>query len=187
MKLEELINLGIQYHPSDDDDIVIGHKRAFDSTKSEVRDKYLNLDITDSEFYSYLMLVGFGSNLIQKPLRNKIKPDDFIQKIITNLDSFLLKTGRIQSEVLFRQDNYSDQDSFYKGQDVSFDNFFVTSIDDFDNSNIVWVITPLKENSRGHSGYLVYDHNNEKQVTFERNSTFRIDRIDGKYIYCTES
>ena len=198
MTIEELIELGKKYYPYDESNnrhntnLVLFHKRVLDSTSQETKEKCKNLGITDCEFYSYLMLVGFGAKYIQMPLLEEILPDEFIKEIIANLDSFLLKVKNTESEILYRQDNYSNIDSFSEGGIISFENYLVTSIDDFDNSyNIIWVITPIMKKSKGHEGYRIYERGNkEKQVTFERKSTFIINKIEKKndknYIHCIE-
>lgn len=197
MEIEELVELGRKHYyfeennPKYQSNIVWFHKRVLDSTKEETKELLRLSHIADCEYYSYLMLIGFGADYIQEPLRNRQTPNEFIQNVIENLDGFLLKTKRTQADVLYRQDNYSDIEKYSAGQLIRFDNYLVTSIDNFDNTyNIVWVITPQKAKSRGHEGYLIYDHGNELQVTFERGTTFRIDKIETgdekNYIHITE-
>ncbi|SEL23701.1 hypothetical protein SAMN05421740_10412 [Parapedobacter koreensis] len=197
MELQKLLELGCGIYSKPiypkRQNLICAHKTAFDNilkqenTISEIR----RLGINECELFAYLFLIGFGSHEIQNPLRCQTKPNKFIENIILHLDNFLLKCERTNSEVLYRQDDYSDVAHYKEEQLVSFNNYFVASLDDFDNSlNIIWVVTPRLENTKGRVGYKIYDHGDEKQITFERGARFVINRMEKPdnmtYIYCNE-
>lgn len=202
MSYEELINLGKRYYPYDENNshhrtnIVNFHNRVFQSLSEEQRQRYTCLNITDTEMYSYLMLIGFASSQIQTPLRNRQTPDLFITQIINELDSFLIKCPKNTSRILYRQDDYSDISLFSTNDIIRPLCFYNTSIDNWNNSyNATWIITPKSANlTNAYKTYEVYNHGDENQVTFRRGSSFQIDCIENHeqeneanfYIYCHE-
>lgn len=202
MTYEELINLGRRHYPYDENNthhrtnIVNFHNRVFQSLSEEQRLLYTCLNITETEMYSYLMLIGFASDQIQAPLRNQQLPDPFINQIISELDRFLLKCHKNTSRVLYRQDNYSDISRHSPNDIITHQCFYNTSIDNWNNSyNATWIITPKSpRTTNAYKTYEVYNHGDENQVTFRRGSSFQIDCIENHeqeneanfYIYCHE-
>lgn len=192
------MNLGRNFYPYKEEtkgiekNILAFHLDVYNSIKSETKERCNEYNITENEIFAYFMLIGFASYEIQNPLRNpKSRPNEFINQIIIELDSFLHKVPSTNFEILYRQDNYSTIKSFSEGKLVSFNTFLNTSFDNYDNSqNIIWIIKPLKFGTNGHNVFLVYNHGEENQVTFKRGATFFIDKIERRknrnYIYCNE-
>ncbi|WGQ14755.1 hypothetical protein [Sphingobacterium faecium] len=197
MNLKQLLDLGKQLYteipPPPKEGIIIDHELAYANLiqKQDVRAKVKELNIEECELFAYSFLIGYGAGEIQEPLRRQRNPNPFIESIILNLDRFLSKCESTNALVLYRQDDYSDVNSFRVNEIIKFNSYFVCSEDNFENSyNIIWIITPTIENSKGKIGHQIYDHGEEKQVTFERETEFLITKIyvrDGiTYILCQE-
>lgn len=193
MEIEELKTLAKRYYASDRNRehnlIKIFGVLDYHQDNIEI---YKRLGVTESEFYAFRVLCGFGSEYLQSPLALGDAPDPFIAQVIEELDSFLIKNPITHAEILYRQDNYSSVKIFEIGKIITVNYFLTTSIDDFNNThNIKWIIQPLKDGrSRGHEIFHIYNHANENQVEFERGATFMIDKIiidnDIHIIYCHE-
>lgn len=197
MELEDLVELGEKTYPekfqAPRDTLISDQKAAFDNIINieNVGKEISRLNINQCELFAYTLLIGFTADKIQLPFIRNRSPNEFIKSIICFLDSFLNKCDRTDAGILYRQDKYSDASKFKEGCIVTIKNYFVTSLDDFGWDNcIVWVITTFPERTKARAGYKIYEHCNEKQVTFERGAKFRIDCIEEKdnvtYFHCHE-
>lgn len=197
MNLKKLLDLGKQLYteipPPPKEGIIIDHELAYANLiqRQDVTAKVKELNIEECELFAYTFLIGYGAFEIQQPLRTQRNPNPFIEAIILNLDRFLSKCESTNASVVYRQDDYSDLSDFKEGDIKKFRNYLVCSEDNFENSsNIIWIITPSIENSKGKVGHQIYNHGDEKQVTFERETEFLITKIyvrDGiTYIVCQE-
>ena len=156
--------------------------------KKEILDGY---GMSKCEFFVLIMMEGFFSEKIQLPLLYNRTSNEFIERCIFYFDSFLSKTPKTLSDVIYRQDNFNSVE-FYEdlkknGKHYICSSFLTASTDDYDNSrNVKLIITPkVNGETKAHDVYLILNHGEnikgaipEYQINFERNAEFEITRID---------
>lgn len=156
--------------------------------KKDILDSY---GVTKCELFALIMLEGFFSDDIQRPLVFGLKTNSFIERCISYFDSLLSKTPKTSSVVLYRQDHFNSVEYYKelqnKGKNYICSSFLTASTDDYDNSRSVkLVIRPkLDSKTKAHDVYRIMNHGEdikgaipENQVNFERNAEFEITRID---------
>lgn len=156
--------------------------------KKDILDSY---GVTKCELFALIMLEGFFSDDIQRPLVFGLKTNSFIERCISYFDSLLSKTPKTSSVVLYRQDHFNSVEYYKelqnKGKNYICSSFLTASTDDYDNSRSVkLVINPkLDGKTKAHDVYRILNHgeNNkgeipEYQINFERNAEFEITSID---------
>ena len=139
--------------------------------------------LTEQEILSIVMLEGFEYRLIQDAAFNNAPTTPFTSKLIKLLDSAINKAPKTLHQVLYRQDSYYSGVP-KEGETIQIAGFWTTSVEDFDNTNDKkWIIKPLPpEETKAHDIYKIYNHgdehgNGELQVEYERNTTFKIEKI----------
>lgn len=156
--------------------------------KKNILDSY---GVTKCELFALIMLEGFFSGDVQRPLVFGLKTNSFIERCISYFDSFLSKTPKTSSIVLYRQDHFNSveyyKDLRNKGKTYICSSFLTASTDDYANSRSVkLVINPkLEGKTKAHDVYRIMNHGedikeaiSENQVNFERNAEFEIMGID---------
>lgn len=156
--------------------------------KKEILENY---GITKVEYFVLLMLEGFFSGDIQRPLVYGQAPNAFIKNCIANFDSLLVKTPQTSAGIIYRQDHYNSLEYYENLQKMGklyvCPCFLTASTDDYDNSrNVKLVITPkVNGETKAHDVYKIYNHGEdiqgalpENQINFERNTEFKITSID---------
>lgn len=156
--------------------------------KKDILDSY---GVTKCELFTLIMLEGFFSGDVQRPLVFGLKTNPFIERCISYFDSLLRKTPKTSSVVLYRQDHFNSveyyKDLKNKHKHYICASFLTASTDDYDNSRSVkLVIRPkLGCKTKAHDVYRIMNHGEdikeaipENQVNFERNAEFEITGID---------
>lgn len=158
--------------------------------KKDILDSY---GVTKCELFTLIMLEGFFSGDVLRPLVFGLKTNSFIERCISYFDSLLSKTPKTSSVVLYRQDHFNSveyyKDLKNKHKHYICASFLTASTDDYDNSRSVkLVISPkLDGKTKAHDVYRIMNHGEdikeaipENQVNFERNAEFEITGIDEK-------
>lgn len=188
----EFIKLGNLCYPKQDSrGITNFNDKVLEHTFPKKKDLLNKYGITKSEYFVLLMLEGFFSGDVQRPLVYGKVLNDFIKKCIGNFDSLLVKTPKTSSLVIYRQDHYNSLDFYEKlqkeGMHYVCPCFLTASTDDYDNSrNVKLLITPkVKDETIAHDVYKIINHGEdiqgalpENQINFERNAEFEITGID---------
>ena len=72
--------------------------------KKDILDSY---GVTKCELFALIMMEGFFSECIQRPLVFGLKTNSFIERCISYFDSLLSKAPKTSSIVLYRQDHFN--------------------------------------------------------------------------------
>lgn len=148
--------------------------------KNEVCTKY---GIDELEFLAIYILESEYCRFIQEAAYYPQLENPISSMLIKALDSAVIKSPQTTHSILFRQENY-DNEVYKVGREFCKKGFFTTSRDNFENSDFVWHITPLKtEFTKAHEIYKILNHGSncdkpEYQVEFERNSWFKVTKIE---------
>lgn len=156
--------------------------------------------ITKTEFFVYALMTGCFYSEIQTPLVRGSKPNKFIKKCHKLYDSLLAKIPKTKHEIVYRNEKYiplfSYEEAYKSKKSILYKHYLTSSKDDF-KGKVQLVITPLPyEKTKAHNVYLIYNHGEasettpEYQINFERNTSFIVDKIEGKegnkYVHCHE-
>ncbi len=111
------------------------------------------------------------------------------QSFIFNLDKALKKIPPTRANLLYRMIfSYSELPKY--GDIIIVNYYLSTSIEDFGNTELLWRITPLKENSKGRDVSKITNNKEEVEVVFLRNSRFKVVEITSTanktFIHLTE-
>lgn len=152
------------------------HYNISDCIKRELYAKGL----TDFEVLMLMCFEGFLSFAFRwDSYEDKPTP---IPEICAGLDSVLDKAPIFNdSPVLYRFLTDDDRRDFEVGSIFS-PVHYLTTTKDFWNSGDMYIITPKRQNTNAKSLFKLWNHGNENQVTFKRNSCFRITKreLDAK-------
>lgn len=98
------------------------------------------------------------------------------QSFIYYLDKALEKIPSTTSELLYRVIH-----GYYElpklGDSIVINYYLSTSLEDFNNSDVLWKITPLKKGSKGKDVTKITNNKGELEIIFCRNTRFRITEI----------
>lgn len=190
----DFIALGRKYYPKQDNrGITNFNSKVLANVYPKKKDILDSYGVTKCELFALIMLEGFFSEWIQRPLVSGLKTNSFIERCISYFDSLLNKTPKTSSIVLYRQDHFNSVEYYRelqnKGKHYICSSFLTASTNDFDNSRSVkLVISPkLDGKTKAHDVYRIMNHGEdingaepENQVNFERNAEFEITGIDEK-------
>lgn len=190
----DFIALGRKCYPKQDDKGITNFNSVvLDNVYPKKIDILDNYGVTKCELFALIMMEGFFSECIQRPLVFGLKPNSFIKRCIYYFDSLLSKTPKTSSVVLYRQDHFNSveyyKDLKNKRKHYICASFLTASTDDYDNSRSVkLVIRPkLGCKTKAHDIYRIMNHGEdikeaipENQVNFERNTEIEITGIDEK-------
>lgn len=86
-----------------------------------------------------------------------------------------------EGKVLYRFCTIDDKVDFKEGEIYRAPHYITTSKDNWKHKTNVYIITPKKDETSARSLYKLVNHGGEKQVTFKRETDFRITKIkEGK-------
>lgn len=158
------------------------HFRCIEKLKRDKNTIIQQLQLTDSELLAIMLHVGSGYSLVNECLFTN-SCNELQNAIHGCLDSALLKLPKCEKSILYRQDKYYNIAEIEGKETIIFPSFFTTSLEDFETAtNIKWIIIPLgKEKTKARNIYEIYDPGVlyfERQVTFERNANFEINKIE---------
>lgn len=105
-----------------------------------------------------------------------------IPEMCEGLDRVLDKTPIYdEGKVLYRFCTIDDKVDFQEGEIYHAHHYITSTKDNWKHKSNVYVITPKKEGTNARSIYKLTKHGNENQVTFKRDTNFRITIIkEGK-------
>lgn len=132
------------------------------------KDEY---QLTEDETLCLVSYTGSGARWINPSLKNEEWKNDEDKTIFVNtIDSALEKIKSFnKTDELFHTTKSSDS-NFKLDEIVCIKSYLSTSIDNFENSETVWIITPKKENSNARDIGNVTGNIIEKEVLFKRNT-----------------
>lgn len=188
----EFIALGRKCYPKQDNrGITNFNSEVFANVYPKKKDILDSYGVTKCELFTLIMLEGFFSGDVQRPLVFGLKTNSFIERCISYFDSLLSKTPKTSSVVLYRQDHFNSveyyKDLKNKRKHYICASFLTASTDDYDNyRSVKLVISPkLDGKTKAHDVYRIMNHGEdikeakpENQVNFERNAEFEITGID---------
>ena len=103
-----------------------------------------------------------------------------INEMCKALDKALMKAPNASNiPVLYRQCRRRDVvDGTKEGDTIVFPHYLTTSLDNWNQDNHQFIITPNKNRTKARALYMIRDKTGEKQVTFMRNSAFMVTKIE---------
>ncbi len=103
-----------------------------------------------------------------------------IPEMCDGLDRVLDKTPIYdEGKALFRFCTIDDRVDFQEGEIYHAPHYITTTKNNWKRKTNVYIITPKKEGTNARSLYKLNNHGNENQVTFKRDTNFRITKIKG--------
>ena len=140
--------------------------------------------LTKDETISILAYTGSSSRWVNPELRNgKWINDENKVRFVELLDKALIKIKPYTETILYR---VGDSCDFKVGQKVKIKSYLSTSIDNFDNSETVWIISPKKEASNSCDIRNVTGHIYEKEIIFKRDTIFKVTKVSDNSIWLDE-
>ena len=113
-----------------------------------------------------------------------------IPEMCAGLDRVLYKSPIYDEDnILFRFCTSDDKVDFKVGDIYEFPHYLTSTKDNWDKETDKYIITPKETGTNARSIYKLYNHAKENQVTFKRNTKFRITKIEQneyKSIYMEE-
>lgn len=134
-------------------------------------------NLTRNEALHVLGYTSDSAKWINGEIRdNNIEDSPSCQSFIYHLDSALKKIPSTNSELLYRV-----MRGFHEapkvGDILNIEYYLSTSLEDFNNSEVLWIIKPLPKESRGKDVRKITNNKDELEIIFERNTKFRTTEI----------
>lgn len=134
-----------------------------------LKEKAEPYSLTEVELLSVILMVGAGDYLVNGS--EEISPC-----LLAHFSNALKKLPKHNGNTLYRQDGYSHISSFSVGAIITAKYSLTCSLEDFENKDIRWNITPLpKQKTRAYSIHAIYDipvKHKEYQVNFLPDTKF---------------
>ncbi len=155
----------------------------------------IEYNLSEDEAFYILAYTGRCSGWINSNLREGLSLDSKCkEKFANHLEMALDKMPPANEEIVYRMDNPCDVNEIMKwfskhiGKKFQIPYFLSTAKFDYKNSEVVWKIRTLQENSNGKDISDLTNSDGEKEVLFKRNSCFKIISVDrpGKLINLVE-
>ena len=129
----DFIALGRKCYPKQDDKGITNFNSVvLDNVYPKKIDILDNYGVTKCELFALIMMEGFFSECIQRPLVFGLKTNSFIKRCICYFDSLLSKTPKTSSIVLYRQDHFNSveyyKELYNKGKHYICSSFCLTSM-----------------------------------------------------------
>lgn len=173
------------------DDIVFlykGYIAKHNSIKPETRKDLTDKGLSDFEILMLMCFVGYLSYAFRWNSYNDKKSP--IPEICEGLDNVLEKCPIYnEGNVLYRFCTSDDNVNLKESDLYQAPHYVTTTKSNWDKDTHVYIITPKSVDTNARSIYTLYNKANENQVTFKRNTIFKITKIEeGKYkkIYMEE-
>lgn len=111
-----------------------------------------------------------------------------IPEMCEGLDSVLDKSPTYdEGGKLYRFCTRDDEIFFEEGQTHTFPHYLNTTKDNnWRDDNHMYIITPKNESTNARSIYKLQNHGNENQVTFKRDTSFKITKVESYKTKCEE-
>jgi hypothetical protein len=136
-----------------------------------------SFDLSPDEALHVLAYTGWSAKWINSNIINgKYLRNISCLLFIENLDKALVKIQTVNNRIVYHMTSHMI-DNFSVGDLLKIPFYLSTAKEDFENSNIVWVISTLDSNSRGRDISTISNNKYEKEVLFLRNSKFKLKNI----------
>lgn len=174
-----------EFEPANmNDDIVFlekGYIARHNCIKPETRKDLADKGLSDFEMLMLMCFVGYLSDAFRWNSYNDKKSP--IPEMCEGLDMVLDKSPVYdEGNVLYRFCTSDDKVDFKEGDLYQVPYYVTTTKCNWDQDTHVYIITPKYVDTNARSIYKLYNKANENQVTFKRDSLFKITKIEeGKY------
>ena len=147
--------------------------------------KCSELSLSRLDGFMLSLLFGFESGWLNSVANTPNKTlATFQDEIIKRFERALIKLPKTSGEFVYRMDNYYSSPeeainwwSIHVGRNIEIPFFLGTSMEDWQNTEVVWRIKTLKLNSKGYKTFLFHDQAFEKEVRFLRGSKFFVKSV----------
>lgn len=163
-------------------------KKTYEKVGSDIKECLKNKGLNEFEILILLCFIGNLSYAFRwDTYDNKPTP---IPEMCDGLDSVLEKSPTFRGDTLRRSCTPDDMIDFKTEEIYTFHHYLTTTKDHWVVHDNMYVITPKHENTNARCIYELINSNREGQVSFKRNTSFKINRIedygDYKYFYMNE-
>lgn len=161
-------------------------KDIYSKMTSDDAKTWENKGFSREEAFILMLYIGFSSCWINTRLNNrKIKRDPLHKLVVKHLDFVLTKINPADGLTIYRMDKHKDPEVSSSWFTLNLKNviqtqwFLSTSIEDFENTKVVWKIKTLPaDKTKSRLVYQVYNHGNEKEVLFQRDACFLVKEVE---------
>jgi len=152
-------------------------------------------NLSEDEAFFILAYTSSYSSWINSNLRDGDSLNSNCKKKFAGyLDQVLDRMPSVKGEIVFRMDSPGNDKKLltwfekHYGKKFLIPYFLSTAKEDYKNSDVVWEIITLDQNSKGKDISELSNNKFEKEVLFKLNSCFQIDGVDrlNKYIHLVE-
>lgn len=154
-----------------------GYIEKHNHIKPEKKRNLAGKGLTDFEILMLMCFEGFLSYAFRWPSyvgRNRPIPE-----MCEGLDNVLDKSPEYdEGGVLYRFCTLDDKVDFQVNDFFELPYYLTTTKDNWGKSSNMYVITPKSNNTNARSLYKLHNHGNENQVTFKRNTSFKVTKIE---------
>lgn len=141
-------------------------------------------NLTEDDVLILLAYTGASSKWLNPELRtgNWLNDENKVA-FVERLDSVLNKINSFSGNALYHMAAKND---FIVGETVKIESYLSTSIEDFENSELKWIISPKSENSNCRDIQNITGNKYEREVLFRRGTSFKVVDIKHKKVYLKE-
>lgn len=133
-------------------------------------------NLTDAQKLMIYLFQGRHSMLFRDDYYREV--NEFIQNMMDTLESVIVKTPLNNDTTLYRYCTTYDRVDFKEGEVVTFPYSLTCTNKEWHKDGNVYVIKPLHDgNTRAHNLFEIYNHGQENQVNFLRNTSFRVMQV----------
>lgn len=141
-------------------------------------------NLTEDDVLILLAYTGSSSKWLNPELRNGNWVNDENKVVfIERLDATLSKINSFRTNTLYHM---AAKNNFIAGEIIKIESYLSTSIEDFENSELKWIISPKSENSNCCNIQNITGNKYEREVLFRRGTIFEVVDFKGKNTYLKE-
>jgi hypothetical protein len=180
-KTIRLVRVNVESMPDINDDIRFlneGYIEKYHKIKPERKKRLAQKGLSEFEMVMLnCFLCGLSYAFKWSSYEDKESP---IPEMCEGLDSVLDKSPTYdEGGKLYRFCTRDDEIFFEEGQTHTFPHYLNTTKDNnWRDDNHMYIITPKNESTNARSIYKLQNHGNENQVTFKRDTSFKITKVE---------
>ena len=188
-KTIRLVRVNVESMPDINDDIRFlneGYIEKYHKIKPERKKRLAQKGLSEFEMVMLnCFLCGLSYAFKWSSYEDKESP---IPEMCEGLDSVLDKSPTYdEGGKLYRFCTRDDEIFFEEGQTHTFPHYLNTTKDNnWRDDNHMYIITPKNESTNARSIYKLQNHGNENQVTFKRDNSFKITKVESYKTKCEE-
>lgn len=188
-KTIRLVRVNVESMPDINDDIRFlngGYIEKYHKIKPERKKRLAQKGLSEFEMVMLnCFLCGLSYAFKWSSYEDKESP---IPEMCEGLDSVLDKSPTYdEGGKLYRFCTRDDEIFFEEGQTHTFPHYLNTTKDNnWRDDNHMYIITPKNESTNARSIYKLQNHGNENQVTFKRDTSFKITKVESYKTKCEE-